>query len=71
VTTIPTPESPGGLLGRARRVIRATEGGTAIEYALVAGLIALVIVGALGELGGSLIALPLPARIDAFQSVLS
>jgi len=71
VTIPPIPESPGGLLGRVQNMIRATEGGTAIEYALVAGLIALVLVAALGQLGAALIGLPLPALIDAFQNALS
>jgi Flp pilus assembly pilin Flp len=54
-------------LARALRLFRATEGGTSIEYALLVGLIALVIIGALGNLGSALISLPLPALIAAFE----
>jgi Flp pilus assembly pilin Flp len=49
----------------ARRLLAATEGTQAIEYALVAGLIALVIIGALADLGDALVALPLPSLITA------
>jgi Flp pilus assembly pilin Flp len=49
----------------ARRLLLATEGTQAIEYALVAGLIALVIIGALADLGDALVALPLPSLITA------
>ncbi len=49
----------------ARRLLEATEGGTAIEYALVASLIAFVIIGALGDLGDALVALPLPSLVTA------
>ena len=52
---------------QALRLLPVTDGGTSIEYALLAGLIALVIIGALGDLGSALIALPLPALIAAFE----
>ena len=54
-------------LAQAQRLLPLTEGGTSIEYALLVGLIALVIIGALGDLGSALIALPLPALIAAFE----
>ena len=47
-----------------------TDGGTSIEYAFLVGLIALVIIGALGDLGSALIALPLPALIAAFEGAV-
>ncbi len=54
-------------LAHAQRLLPVTEGGTSIEYALLVGLVALVIIGALGDLGSALIALPLPALIAAFE----
>ncbi len=65
VGTTPTSRAARRRFARALRLLRATNGGTSIEYALLAGLIALVIIGALGDLGEALIALPLPALIDA------
>jgi Flp pilus assembly pilin Flp len=56
---------------QALRLIGDSRGGTAIEYALVAAMIAMVIVGALGELGAALIALPLPALVTAFENALN
>jgi Flp pilus assembly pilin Flp len=53
------------VVARARRLLRATEGTSTIEYALLVALLTLVIVGALGDLGEALIALPLPALITA------
>jgi Flp pilus assembly pilin Flp len=53
------------------RLVGDSSGAAAIEYALVAAMIALVIVGALGELGAALVALPLPALITAFEGALS
>jgi len=63
---------------RIRRVLRgftrptgsSEDGGVAVEYALLAGLVALAIVGALGNVGNALRNLPLPALINAFESVL-
>ncbi len=52
-------------MARALRMLRATAGGVSIEYALLAGLIAVVLIGALGNLGEALVALPLPALITA------
>lgn len=51
--------------------MRATDGATAMEYALIVALLALVIIGALGEIGDTLVELPLPALVNAFASVLS
>lgn len=67
------PGSPRALsLPRSIRVLTAsTDGGTAIEYALIAGLVTIVIVGALGEVADALVGLPLSALIDAFASALS
>lgn len=45
--TSPVPVAP-------RSITACRKGATAIEYALIAGLIALVIIGALTALGGSL-----------------
>ena len=56
---------------RARCLITDSAGSTAMEYALVAALITMVIIGALGEIAAALVGLPLPALVDAFQSVLS
>ena len=53
------------------RALRSREGGTAIEYGLIAAMVALTILGGLQTLGSSLLALPLPGLIAAFESVLS
>jgi pilus assembly protein Flp/PilA len=42
------------MLGIARRFLANRSGATAIEYALIAGLIAVVIAGAVGALGAQL-----------------
>jgi len=52
-------------------LIASTRGTTAIEYALLASMVAVVLVGALGGLGDAIRDLPLPALVDAFASVLS
>ncbi len=44
-----------------------TSGAVAIEYALLIAMIALAIVGTLGQLGATLLGLPLPALIDALS----
>jgi Flp pilus assembly pilin Flp len=52
--------------------LTADAGGTvAIEYGLLAALIAMAILGSLRALGISLINLPLPSLIAAFESALS
>jgi Flp pilus assembly pilin Flp len=53
------------VVARARQLLPAAGGGVAIEYGLIAALIVLVIIGALGDLGETLVALPLPALITA------
>lgn len=53
-----------------RRLASATGGGTAIEYALLAALITLVLISALGEVRTALVGLPLNALIEAFGSIL-
>ena len=53
------------VLAGASRPLSAVEGGTSIEYALLLALLTLVIVGALGDLGDALVALPLPALVTA------
>ncbi|WP_244491956.1 Flp family type IVb pilin [Aureimonas sp. AU12] len=45
--------SAHGLLVRARSVMACARGSTAIEYALIASLIGLAIVGGLGATGNS------------------
>jgi len=42
------------MLGIAKRLLANRSGATAIEYALIASLIAMVIVGAVGALGTQL-----------------
>ncbi len=44
---------------------------TAIEYALIAAMIILVILGGLHSLGDALLALPMNALITAFSGALS
>jgi Flp pilus assembly pilin Flp len=46
-------------------------GAVAIEYGLIAALIAVAILGALAELGGSVLGLPLQSLIDTFRAALS
>lgn len=46
-------------------------GGTVIEYALIAGLIAVALIGALSNVREALIGLPMGAIIDAFAGALS
>ena len=48
-----------------------TRGAIAVEYGLLAALIALAILGRSVELGEALLALPLQSLIDAFQAVIS
>jgi Flp pilus assembly pilin Flp len=55
---------PRGLRPR-RRLGCDDRGAVAIEYALLAALLALAIVGALGNLGNTLRSLPLPELINA------
>jgi Flp pilus assembly pilin Flp len=53
------------VLAPAARLLPATAGGTTIEYALLLALLTLVIIGALGNVGDALVALPLPALVAA------
>ncbi|MCE3248074.1 MAG: Flp/Fap pilin component [Geminicoccaceae bacterium] len=46
-------------------------GAVALEYGLLAALVALAILGSLRSLGVSLLNLPLPSLITAFQGALS
>ncbi len=48
-----------------------TSGAVAIEYALLIAMIAIAIMGTIGQLGTALVSLPLPALIDAFSDALS
>ncbi|MEM8947841.1 MAG: Flp family type IVb pilin [Pseudomonadota bacterium] len=59
-----------GILARWRAFCKATEGATAIEYALIAGLLVVVIVVALVQVRTSLLNLPFPALIAAFGEAL-
>lgn len=65
------PPPATAVLGDVLRLLRSDDGGTAIEYGLIAAMIAMTIIGALQELGGTLLGLPLPALIAAFDSALS
>lgn len=53
-----------------RRLIASTRGATAMEYALLAAMVAVVLVSALGSLGEAITDLPMAALITAFASVL-
>jgi Flp pilus assembly pilin Flp len=46
-------------------------GAVAMEYGLIAALIALAILGTLLQLGGSVANLPLQSLVDAFQAAVS
>ena len=46
-------------------------GAIAIEYGLIAALIALAIIGTLFEVGEAVLALPMQSLIDAFEAVIS
>lgn len=46
--------TPGGLARLARRLGRDRSGATAIEYGLIAALVAVVIIGAVGAVGTNL-----------------
>ena len=48
-----------------------TSGAVAIEYALLIAMIAVAIMGTIGQVGAALIGLPMPAIIDAFSDALS
>jgi Flp pilus assembly pilin Flp len=48
-----------------------TSGATALEYGLIAALIAVAILASLHALGATLIGLPLQAIVDAIQRILS
>lgn len=57
--------------GRLRTLLADAAGATAIEYALVAALIALTIVGAVGLTGDNLLALPLSDIANAIAGALT
>ena len=66
--TMPRPR----LIGRhAIRLWREISGATAMEYGLIAALIAVAILAALHQLGATIVGLPLQSIIDAIQRVLS
>jgi Flp pilus assembly pilin Flp len=44
-----------------------TSGAVAIEYALLIAMIAMAVVGTIGQLGAALVGLPLPSLIDALS----
>jgi Flp pilus assembly pilin Flp len=48
-----------------------TSGATAMEYGLIAALIAVAIIAGLKELGATIVGLPLQSIIDAIAGVLS
>jgi Flp pilus assembly pilin Flp len=50
---------------------RDTSGAIAVEYGLIAALVAAVIIGSLTQLGETLVALPLQSVIAAIMDVLS
>jgi Flp pilus assembly pilin Flp len=56
---------------RKTHLAASEEGTTAIEYALIAGLVALTLIGGLGSVAESLLGLPMPALIAAFEGALS
>ena len=74
MTSVP-PLKIGGLrchAARAWTALRAaTKGATAIEYALIAASVVLVIIVALVQLGDSIRNLPFPALVAAFEEALS
>jgi Flp pilus assembly pilin Flp len=55
----------------ATRLRADTRAAVGVEYALLAALIALTIVGSLQTLGLSLTNLPLPSLVAAFEGALS
>jgi Flp pilus assembly pilin Flp len=58
---------------RQRTLSRLVEetGAIGVEYGLLVALIALVILGTVKSLGGSLASLPLQSIIDAIQAVIT
>jgi len=56
---------------QAIRLWQETSGATAMEYGLIAALIAVAILASLHALGATLIGLPLQSIVDAIQGVLS
>jgi Flp pilus assembly pilin Flp len=52
------------------RLRREVGGAVALEYGLLAALVAMAILGSLRTLGVSLVNLPLPSLITAFQGAL-
>lgn len=55
----------------AARLQADARGAVAVEYGLLAALVAMAILGSLRTLGISLVNLPLPSLIAAFQGALS
>ena len=58
-------------LRHAPVLLRSRDGATAIEYSLIAAMIAMTILGALHQLGGAMLGLPLPMLVNAFESAVS
>ena len=56
---------------RAIDLWHETSGAVAIEYGLIAALIALAIIGSIIQLGESVADLPMQSLIDAFAGALS
>lgn len=56
---------------RALNLWRDASGAIAVEYGLIAALVAVVIIGSLTNLGETLLALPLQSVIDAIMATLS
>ena len=52
-------------------LIEDIKGGTVIEYALIAGLIGIALIGALSNVRDALIGLPMGTILNAFASALS
>jgi len=62
---------PRSIGQHAIRLWQETSGATAMEYGLIAALIAVAILAALHQLGATIVGLPLQSIIDAIQRVLS
>jgi Flp pilus assembly pilin Flp len=52
------------------RLLADTHGAVALEYGLLAALVVVAILGSLRTLGISLVSLPLPSLIAAFEGAL-
>jgi Flp pilus assembly pilin Flp len=62
---------PRSIRQHAIRLWQETSGATAMEYGLIAALIAVAILASLRALGATLIGLPLQSIVDAIQAILS